>query len=278
MAWVFVMIFAAYIFTCWIHSVSSPVVSILIQVLSGLLQLVWRASIQLLSPLKRRFSEYRQSLALQSRIIGTVHCENCVFLQNEVNELEARLVEVKVNGKAFDNSLRRVWNEQRIELESDLNEARAQLQQTTHFLRAAESQINHQRRELRSLTEELQLARESNSNPDFRTSLAMHNDLEQLRHRNAQLTTNNLQQWNDTLAQKQRAEKAEREADSRAGWITALTLSQRDLRQELAKAQKQLQHQTRRADEQREIRVRLEVENEGLGFATLRRNQDTMYT
>ncbi|KAI1123260.1 hypothetical protein F5Y10DRAFT_270260 [Nemania abortiva] len=269
-----------YILFCVTHHVpvlTNPLMTTLSQVLFRLLQLLREASIRLVSALKRRYLEYLQNREAQARANSTLNCENCPLLQNQVNTLESELTEVKRNGKAFDASLRRVWNEHRIELESDLKEANTQLNQTMRFLRAAETQVNAQRGEIRSLKDELRLTAQASDNADFQQSLAIQRDLEQLRRKNAQLITNNLQQWNNTLEQKRRALKAETEAELRADWIKTLTGSQRDLRQELVQARRQLQHQTKRADEQREARVRLEVENEELRFTALRSKHKSMF-
>ncbi|KAI0112563.1 hypothetical protein GGR51DRAFT_568667 [Nemania sp. FL0031] len=267
MIWSCVGVFVAYILLSYAYSVSSPLVINLSQAIFERLRLIWGARTQLLSPLKSLYTENEQSQAPTAPIAMIVPCEKCALLQNEVDELESEILKVKINEKDFRNSLQEVWNEHRIELESDLNGATAQLQKTTHHLRAAESQVKQQRSEIRSLTDQLQIARDCNKNPDLNRSLAIHHELEQLRDRNAQLMTNFLYRWHDAIVQKKRAVKAERESEYRADWIQTAKFRQSDLRQELNEAQEQLQRQTTRADEQQEARERLEAENEELRLA-----------
>ncbi|TGJ79507.1 hypothetical protein E0Z10_g9259 [Xylaria hypoxylon] len=152
-------------------------------------------------------------------------------------------------------------NERIVELEHELCETNAELERTSRFLRVAEGQANEQRVKIRSLEEELRQVRDDN-NPDTKESDAVQEDLERLQQQNAQLRANNLRQWNHTLAQRQRAIHAQNESDGRGDKIRLLANRCRSLQRELDDMRRQLQHQTRRADEQREARIRLEVENE----------------
>ncbi|KAH8164137.1 hypothetical protein CIB48_g4132 [Xylaria polymorpha] len=208
------------------------------------------------------------------RTTQTAGCGNCARLQDQIAELQGRQ-----NRDDFDACIRSVMHEQKVELERNLADANTELARRGRFLRVAEDQANQQRAEILSLRDELRLARDDN-NADFRKSLAVQQDLERLRQKNAQLTTANLKQMEHTMSQKKRALTAERELDIWGDKIKTLVYDRNELRQTIDRIHAQRVHLERRADGQRESRIRAEVEIEELQRprTVLRREPEAMFT
>ena len=197
----------------------------------------------------------------------TSECESCEVFRNRVNTLETDLQTVKNHEEDFATAARRGLFEDNLVLGRELDKTGRQLQQTMNYLHIAEDQANENRAKIRSLEEELRLARDE-SNPGYQKKLEFIKALEQLRNENQRLRTSNLQHLSNTLTQKQRAVRAEKESDFNGDRARALADSlannQQKFQAALGEARRQLVHQTRRADQQREARTRLEVENEEL--------------
>ncbi|KAJ3557157.1 hypothetical protein NPX13_g9985 [Xylaria arbuscula] len=206
------------------------------------------------------------------RIVPSMsECESCEVFRDRIDILEVDLKKAQEHEEDFATSTRRALSEYNRELEEELLKTGTKLQRTMNFLRLAEDRANENRAKIRSLEEELRLVRDE-SNPDFQKKQevrkALQLELEQLRNENQQLKTRNLQHLSNTLTQKQRAVWAEKESDLYGDRVRALADSlannQRNFQKALGEAHRQLVHQTRRADQQREARIRLEVENEEL--------------
>ncbi|KAI0533420.1 hypothetical protein GGR58DRAFT_506341 [Xylaria digitata] len=191
-----------------------------------------------------------------------INGERCEAPRDRASDLEFELLNSRCSNTAYCNNIRKALNERIVELEHELCETVEELERTFRFLRVAEAQANEQRAKIRSLMEELGQVRNDN-NLNSKKS-AVQEDLERLQQQNAQLRVNNLHQWNRALEQKRQAMKARIESDDRGDRIRLLASKCRSIQKELDDVRKRLQHQTRRADEQREARIRLEVENEGL--------------
>ncbi|GAW13767.1 hypothetical protein ANO14919_031560 [Xylariales sp. No.14919] len=199
----------------------------------------------------------------QVPIVQVVDCERCAKPREQAGGLEFALQNSRCSDTAYCNNIRRALNERIADLERELHKTKQELEHTSRFLRAAELQANEKRAKIRSLEEELRQIREDN-NFAPQKSRDVREDREQLYQQNERLRAKNLQHWKRTLVQKQQAMKAQAELDERGEKIRLLATRCRKVQKELDEVRKQLQHQTRRADEQREARVRLEVENEGL--------------
>ncbi|KAI0861210.1 hypothetical protein F4860DRAFT_476281 [Xylaria cubensis] len=232
-------------------------------------------------PLIRLYDESlqgRMRKRRQDRTTQTPDCGSCARLRHELAELQE-----KQQRGDFNACIRSVMHEQKVELEANLNEANAELKRREHFLRRAEEQANHQRTEIHSLKEELRLARDDNKNnnsEDFKKSLAIQQRIRQLIQQNKQLKAANIQQAENTLWQKKRAERAERELDIWANKIKTLVYDRNELRQEIDSVRAELRRQERRASVQRESRIRADVENEELRrpITTVRWKGEVMFT
>ncbi|TRX91644.1 hypothetical protein FHL15_007426 [Xylaria flabelliformis] len=214
----------------------------------------------------------------QDRTTQTPDCDSCARLRHELAELQE-----KQQRDDFDACIRSVMHEQKVELEANLNEANTELKRRENFLRRAEEQANQQRAEIHSLKEELRLARDDNKNnnrEDFKKSLAIQQRIRQLIQHNKQLKAANLQQAENTLRQKTRAERAERELNIWTVKIKTLVYDRNELRQEIDRVRAELRRQERRASVQRESRIRADVENEELRRprTTVRWEGEVMFT
>ncbi|KAI0973420.1 hypothetical protein F4678DRAFT_26618 [Xylaria arbuscula] len=239
------------------------------QAYSKLQQLVRETLAEVKSALKRRYVEFLQRQLTQLDAKQEVECKKCVELQELIRLLESRLEELRANNREFDTNTNRALRAENVELERELSRAKQELQRTLGFLHAAESQANERRARIRLLKAQLESTRnETNHITDLRRNYELQIDLEELQHENAQLKTKNLQQWNNAMWEKQRAERAERERDFRDGKIrnlaSTLATKHKKFEEELGDVRSQLRHQTRRADAQQEAQMRLEAENEEL--------------
>ncbi|KAI0449213.1 hypothetical protein F5B21DRAFT_520564 [Xylaria acuta] len=277
MSLIYLSAFIICILICWCLSVPdlNPRVIASCQVGFKYLKIVLQAIRKHLPRLIRRYNEHWQKKSPQDRTTQTPDCGRCARLLYELTELQE-----KQQRNDFDTCMQSVMHERHADLEASLNEAEAELKRRERFLRVAEAQANQQRTEMHSLKEELRLARDDNNSADFRKSLAVQQDLERLRQQNAQLTAANLRQVEHTLRQKNRTLKAERELDIWADKIKTLVDDRNGLRQRLDEVHAKLRHQERRAGEQREGRIRAEVENEELRRprTTFRREREAMFT
>ncbi|KAI1420004.1 hypothetical protein F5Y12DRAFT_792332 [Xylaria sp. FL1777] len=233
--------------------------------------------------LELRYVEFLLNQLSRLRAAQKVNCQKCAELRDRISTLESELRKPQANNRDYDNDISKILRQENIELEREIGKIKGELERTLHFLRVAESHANGQRAKIRSLEEELRLARDD-TNLDFKRKVEIQKDLERMKQENAQLKTHNLQQWNNALVEKQRAAKAEMECDFKGDKIRTLAITlankQRKFQDELSDMRKQLRHQTRRADAQREARVRLEVENEELRRPRtgLRRVRQVFYT
>ncbi|KAI8947576.1 hypothetical protein F4801DRAFT_497118 [Xylaria longipes] len=216
-----------------------------------------------ISLLIRLYNKYLRNKSSQDRTTQAPDCDNCARLRHQNSDLEAELAKAKSDSTNFGNGIQSDMHKLRAELQIELDEANAKVEQSGHFLREAEALANHQRTEVHSLREELRLARSDNS-ADFQRNLAVQQDLEKLRQQNAQLTNANLQQVEHTMQHKQHTLRAERDLDNLADKIRTMVHDRNALCCELDKMRTQLLRQERRASGQREGRIRAEVEMEEL--------------
>ncbi|KAI0441372.1 hypothetical protein F4803DRAFT_576510 [Xylaria telfairii] len=253
-------------FICWCNSVPIPYSQ-------AVSQCIFKFTRDIIPPLIRLLNKHLKKQP-QDGTTQTAGCGNCARLWDQVAELQGRQ-----NKNDFDACMRSVMHEQKVELERDLDAANTELARRGHFLRVAEDQANQQRAAILSLRDELRLARADNS-ADSRKSLAIKQDLDRLRQKNARLTTANLQLMERTMCQKKRALMAERELDIWGDKIKTLVHDRNKLREDIDKMHVQNVHQGRRADEQREGRIRAEVEVEELRRprTAVRREREAMFT
>ncbi|KAJ2989831.1 hypothetical protein NUW58_g3266 [Xylaria curta] len=218
---------------------------------------------KIINKLLSSLTEYFWDLLSQDRTTQAADCDSCVRLQHEFSNLEAEMLSDQRGRNDFNTKIRRILQDQKSELEDQLKGTNVELQQRNRLLRDGEDQMKRQQAEIRSLRAELQLVHGDN-NEDLARNRAVQQDMERLQQQNAQLTANNLLLMENILRQKQRALRAEREVGVWADKTRTLTINQGDLRRELDKVRKQLQHQERRADGLLGARIHRAVENEEL--------------
>ncbi|KAK5625981.1 hypothetical protein RRF57_001697 [Xylaria bambusicola] len=154
-----------------------------------------------------------------------------------------------------------------LKLEGELEKTGTELKRIMNFLNIADDQANQNRAKIRSPEDEVRLARDK-TNPSIQSTVEIQRILEKLQDENQRLRTSNLQHLNNALSQKQRAVRAERDCelngDRARALANSLAISQKKFQTAIGDVQRRLVHQTRRADQQREVRIRLEVENQEL--------------
>ncbi|CAJ2504927.1 Uu.00g123210.m01.CDS01 [Anthostomella pinea] len=191
--------------------------------------------------------------------ISEAECIDCLAYEKRVTELEESLRQISVSNKTFATDICRDFIDRNTQLDSELDYFKSESSKQLQFLHIAEDLQSRQRAEIRSLRDELDTHQRHESK--FSKSVSLQGELDQWKLQNVNLKTGVLDQWNQTLRQKQRAVMAEGECERLSRKVVLVTRSEKELRQQLGAANVRLEHQAKRVDELREARIRLEAEN-----------------
>jgi hypothetical protein len=175
------------------------------------------------------------------------------------------------NGTGNHNGIMKSLRERMAGLELALTKARAEITRNHHIMRKGEDVTKQQSLEIDSLKQQLSHFRHSNNNnsigggsDSLKKTATMQSDIERLQRENEDLKAESVILSAQNLKQNQRAMRLQNQEEELSHKIVMLKDSLRNAREELEGVRRQLQLQTRRADEQRESRIRLQAENDEL--------------
>ncbi|KAI0201690.1 hypothetical protein F4808DRAFT_424774 [Astrocystis sublimbata] len=197
---------------------------------------------------------YPQPPQHQNKSTQTPDCPSCTSLRDRITSLLST-ASTKADIAAHS---RTIISEQSSELDS----LHRQVSRSAHFLRRAEGQTTTQRREISSLREEVEMLRRDKDSTAAAAIEKHAQDLARLQWQNKRLATSSVQHMFHSLQQKQRALRAERDADVLADRVRRSTHERQELDRALAKMREENVRLERKASGEREGRIRAEVERE----------------